>query len=203
MLPDVTGYEIVERMKRDSKTAAIPVIMLTALDDEAHQIRAYKAGADDYMVKPCNFNLLIARAMQLIKWHTAMAAVTDGNNAEDHQDKATAEGKMIESHIDKVFLEKLEILTAQHLGETTLNVDRLAEMMNMGRTKFFGRVKELTDMSPNKYIQDQRMKKAAELLLEGELSVSEICYKVGFQDPSYFNKVFKAHYGVVPSKYGR
>jgi AraC-like DNA-binding protein len=76
-------------------------------------------------------------------------------------------------------------------------------MMSIGRTKFYGKVRELTGMSPNKYLQEARMQRAAELLLEGELNVSEISYKVGIQDPSYFNKVFKARFGVVPSKYGR
>lgn len=82
-------------------------------------------------------------------------------------------------------------------------MDRLAEIMKMGRTKFYGKVKELTGQSPNKYLQEARMERAAQLLLEGELTVSEVSYKVGIQDPSYFNKVFKAKYGVVPSKYGR
>ena len=73
----------------------------------------------------------------------------------------------------------------------------------MGRTNFYGKVKELTGMSPNQYLQDARMERAAELLLQGELTVSEISYKIGIQDPSYFNKCFKAKYGVVPSKYGK
>lgn len=76
-------------------------------------------------------------------------------------------------------------------------------MMNMGRTKFYGKVKELTGISPNKYLQEARLTRAAALLLEGELTISEVSYKVGIQDPSYFNKLFKARYGVVPSKYGK
>ena len=190
MLPDITGYEVVQRLKADSTTASIPVIMLTALDDEDYQMRAYKAGADDFMVKPCNYRLLIARAMQLIKGHAT------------YEQAATAPS-LIESRSDKIFLEKLEMLTLQHLGEATFSVDRMAEMMNMGRTKFYGKVKTLTSMSPNRYLQDKRMKRAADLLLEGTLTVSEVAYKVGLQDPSYFNKLFKAYFGVVPSKYGK
>lgn len=191
MLPDIDGYEIVSRLKSDAATASLPVIMLTALDDETHQIRAYKAGADDYMVKPCNFRLLMARMVQLIKW-----------NRPQKPPQADAP-TIIEGHLDKVFVDKLETLTARHLAEADFTIDRLAEMMNMGRTKFYGKVKELTGMSPNKYLQDARMRRAAELLLEGELNISEVCYKVGMQDPTYFNKVFKARYGVVPSKYGK
>ena len=73
----------------------------------------------------------------------------------------------------------------------------------MGRTKFYGKVKELTGLSPNKYLMAQRMQKAADLLADGELNVSEVSYRVGLQDPSYFNRCFKAYYGVVPSKYKR
>lgn len=202
MLPDMDGYEIVNRLKSNSNTASLPIIMLTALNDENHQIRAYKAGADDYMIKPCNFRLLIARAMQLIKWN--LTATQQQNDRQQATAGNTAgQNTIIESRVDKVFLEKLEMFTNQHMSEPTFNVDRLAEMMNIGRTKFYGKVKELTGMSPNKYLQEARMRRASELLLEGEYSVSEVSFKVGIQDASYFNKMFKTHFGVVPSKYGR
>ena len=198
MLPDMDGYEIVQRLKSQSHTACVPIIMLTALDDEAHQIRAYKAGADDYMVKPCNWRLLVARTMQLIKWNTL-----------DKEDMAKGDGKPLATHenhlittqADKVFLDRLAMHVAQHMREETLNVDQLAQLMAMGRTKFYGRVKELTGLSPNRYLMQERMKKAADLLADGELTVSEVSYQVGIQDPSYFNKCFKAQYGVTPSKY--
>ena len=200
MLPDMDGYDIVSRLKNDSNTSSLPIIMLTALNDETHQIRAYKAGADDYMVKPCNFRLLIARAMQLMKWSlTAAKQKTDRDSSETK----TPQPSLIDNRLDKLFLEKLEKYTNQNLSNETFNIDRLAEMMNMGRTKFYGKVKELTGMSPNKYLQEARMRRAGELLLEGKYTISEVSYKVGIQDPSYFNKVFKAHFGVVPSKYGR
>lgn len=219
MLPDTNGYQIINRLKTDARTVNVPVIMLTALANEQHQIRAYRAGADDYMVKPCNFRLLIARAIQLIKWRMAQkptnTAVGGSSQSETSQGSSTpaniptavggspANITLIESHQDKLFKEKLEVLTARHLAEEDFSVDRLAELTKMGRTKFYGKVKELTGMSPNKYLQEARMKLAAQLLLEGELTVAEISYKVGIQDPSYFNKLFKAKYGVVPSKYGK
>lgn len=82
-----------------------------------------------------------------------------------------------------------------------MSVDRLAEMMSMGRTKFYGKVKDVFGMSPNKYLLARRMEAAAELLDEGKYNVSEVSYQVGFSDPTYFNKCFKAHFGMVPSKY--
>ncbi|MBQ9671412.1 MAG: response regulator [Prevotella sp.] len=205
MLPDLDGYEIVKRLKDNAETRSIPVIMLTALADEAHQIKAYKAGADDYMVKPCNFRLLIARAMQLIKWSSKNTATisTAPSDSSAPITPDTSSSAFLTSQADKVFLDKLMLFTAQHLSEESFTIDLLAQMMNMGRTKFYGRVKELTGLSPNKFLMQERMKKAADLLADGELTVAEVSYKVGIQDPSYFNKCFKAQYGVTPSKYVR
>ena len=195
MLPDMNGYDIVLKLKQDPQTAQIPIIMLTALADEQHQIRAYKAGADDYMTKPCNWPLLVARAMQLIKWQAEPAPpISRSSSLISHSSPIT-------SQADKVFMVKLENLTMQHLSDADFNIDQLAQLMAMGRTKFYGKVKDMTGISPNKYIMQARMKKAADLLADGEMNVSEVSYKVGIQDPSYFNKVFKAYYGVVPSKY--
>ena len=204
MLPDMDGYDIVTRLKQEPGTAQIPVIMLTSLADEKHQIRAYQAGADDYMTKPCNWNLLIARAIQLIKWRKEADQTPERpNDQTTKQPNNQTTKRLITSQADKLFLTKLETLTAQHLSDSNFNIDQLATMMNMGRTKFFGKVKELTGVSPNKYIVKARMEKAADLLADGELNVSEVSYKVGIQDPSYFNKLFKSYYGVMPSKYVR
>ena len=210
MLPDMNGYDIVRKIKESSTTASLPVIMLTALADEKHQIRAYQAGADDYMVKPCNFRLLIARSIQLIKWRQKQE-VSLTSPQQEAPSTATptpsAGGRegasIITSRADKVFTEKLDKFIVQHLSDENFTLDQLAQLMSMGRTKFFGKVKELTGMPPNKYILDIRMKRAADLLADGELTVAEVCYKVGIQDPSYFNKLFKTAYGVPPSKYKR
>ena len=199
MLPDMDGYNIVTRLKQEPATAHIPVIMLTSLADEKHQIKAYRAGADDYMTKPCNWNLLIARAIQLIKWRKEPTANSQEPTANSQEPKEN----IITTQADKLFLTKLEVLTNQHLNDSNFNIDQLATMMNMGRTKFFGKVKDMTGLSPNKYLLKVRMEKAADLLADGELNVSEVSYKVGIQDPSYFNKLFKSYYGVIPSKYVR
>ena len=206
MLPDMNGFDIVSRLKQDAATAHIPIIMLTSLADEKHQIKAYRAGADDYMTKPCNWCLLIARTIQLIKWRLeANQTPTSPNNDQTTTlpSDQPAKQSLITSQADKLFLTKLEVLTNQHLNDSNFNIDQLATMMNMGRTKFFGKVKDMTGLSPNKYLLKIRMEKAADLLADGEMNVSEVSYKVGIQDPSYFNKLFKSYYGVIPSKYVR
>ncbi|MBP7359715.1 MAG: response regulator, partial [Prevotella sp.] len=206
MLPDMSGYEIVKKIKQDKEACHIPVIMLTALDDENHQIKGYEAGADDYMVKPCNFRILIVRAIQLIKWSIRLESEKTSNIGDSNDFAPAAHltaDSILTNKADKVFKEKVQHIISQHIEDTDFNVDVLASMMNMGRTKFYGKMRELTGISPNKYLSNERMRIAAELLLENELSISEISYKVGIQDASYFNKCFKAKYGVVPSKYGK
>lgn len=199
MLPDMTGYDVVRTLKGDAATADIPVIMLTALDDEAHRLKSYGAGADDYMVKPCNFRLLVGRAMQLIN-----QSQRNRQRQENIVESTTADTPkpLLTSAADKNLMDRVSMIVSQHIGDKDFTVDKLAEMLGMGRTKMFAKMKELTGVSPNKYLQNERMRIAAELLSEGRYTVAEVSYKVGIQDASYFNKCFKARYGVVPSKYG-
>lgn len=205
MLPDTNGYEIVRQLRQEEKVSDTPVIMLTALDDENHQIKGYKVGADDYMVKPCNFHLLIARMIQLITWHEKRKAEQPAQvvpqEEKSIQDLPSSTPVVLSSRADKRFRQQVEAIVSQHLGDPTMSVDRLAEMMSMGRTKFYGKVKDIFGMSPNKYLLARRMEAAAALLDEGRYNVSEVSYQVGFSDPTYFNKCFKAHFGMVPSKY--
>ena len=236
MLPDMNGYDIVKQIKDQPGGYALPVIMLTALNDEKHQIKGYKAGADDYMVKPTNFNLLVARIIQLITWSQNLPKATDLDlSVENHyassitsastlgslSSAATSKigksvkqevvtnslvpptAKIVEGIVDKNFLKNFESYVAQNMSDPNFTIDSLTEKMHMGRTKLYGKVKELTGETPNKYIMRQRMKKASELLLMGDYNVTDVCYKVGLEDISYFNKCFKSYYGVSPSKYGK
>lgn len=204
MLPDMEGYDIVRQLKNDTETSGIPVIMLTALNDERHQLKCYEAGGDDYMVKPCNFNLLMGRAVQLIKMREEKAIRKNKEvKPQSTETNDIQPAAIITSSVDKHFIEKMDSIIAQHIGDCNFNIEQMAEMMGMGRTKFFNKTKELTGMSPNKYLQNERMRIAAELLKKGELTVAEVSYRVGIQDASYFNKCFKAKYGIVPSKFGK
>jgi AraC-like DNA-binding protein len=196
MLPDINGFEIVRQLRSDKQMNNIPIIMLTALDGDDQLLKGYKAGADDYMVKPCNYELLILRITQLIQWYSRVQTA-DGVIPEVKQQP------IITDEADQRFKDKMEAIVAQRLGDPNFNVDTLASLLKMGRTKFYGKMKEFTGMSPNNYLQTERLKKAAEMLIEGDLNVTEISYKVGFQSPTYFYKCFKEKYGVPPSKFGR
>ena len=113
------------------------------------------------------------------------------------------EPTLLMSTLDKKFKDKLEAIVAQHIGDNNFNVDRLAELLCLGRTTVYNRTKSIMGVSPNIYIQNERLRIAAKLLLEGEFTVSEISEKVGFSDSTYFYKCFKNKFGIAPSKYGK
>ncbi len=216
MLPEMSGYEIVSNLKADPETQDIPVIMLTAFDDANHILKAYKSFVDDYMVKPCNFKLLIARALQFVAMDLKNKKAAKPEGSEEKPDKSEAETglkpvkkldktepALLMSTLDKKFKDKVEAIVAQHISDNTFNVDRLAELLNLGRTTVYNRTKTIMGVSPNMYIQNERLRIAAQMLLEGEYTVSEISDKVGFSDATYFYKCFKNKFGVAPSKYGK
>ncbi len=196
MLPGIDGYELVRRLRHNAATASVPVIMLTALDDDEHALRGYKAGADDYMGKPCNFALLAAKAARLIAWRSQ-------GRAEAAEGRPEAQGGVVTARADRVFMDSVRRVVEARLGEPGFGVDQLADAMCMGRTKLYGRMKELFGTTPNRYILDVRLEVAARLLLEGRLTASEAGYKVGMDNRSYFFKCFKEKYGVPPGKYAR
>lgn len=113
------------------------------------------------------------------------------------------EPTLLMSTLDKKFKDKLEAIVAQHIGDNNFNVDRLAELLSLGRNTVYNRTKSIMGVSPNIYIQNERLRIAAKLLLEGEYTVSEISEKVGFSDSTYFYKCFKNKFGIAPSKYGK
>ncbi|MBR2016846.1 MAG: response regulator, partial [Prevotella sp.] len=208
MLPDIDGYEIVRRIRKDEGTINTPVIMLTALDDDTHQLRAYRAGADDYVTKPCNFKLLIARISRLIEWADRMKTQPTAYESNEHnaERETTAamphlQEKIVLDKQDKVFRERVQAIIGRHISDPAFSIDMLASEMYMGRTKFYGKVKELLGVSPNKLLMNERMRIAAELIKEGRLTIGEVAYKTGFDNQSYFNKCFKKYYGVPPGQY--
>ena len=108
---------------------------------------------------------------------------------------------MTTSNADKTFFEQLDALVDENLDNSEISADVFARKMLLGRTVFFRKVKEVTGYSPKEYLRVRRLKRAAELLQEGKLSVSEIAYTVGMSDPFYFSKCFKQQFGMAPSAY--
>lgn len=194
LMPGMNGYEVTRKLKSDFNTSHIPVILLTALTLPENHLEGIESGADAYLSKPFSIRLLLTRIVKLLE------------QREKLKEKFSEEPGIVRSAIyaserDKEFVDQLHHILTENLGNSHFSVDEFASLMNIGRTVFYKKVKGVTGYSPNEYLRIMRMKKAAEFLIAGNLTVSEVSYKVGIDDPFYFSKCFKAQFGVAPSVY--
>ena len=194
MMPGMNGFELTKRLKNKFETCHIPIILLTALSTDDKVLEGTESGADAYITKPFSPQLLVARIFQLL------------DQRERLKQKFSKEGQTVRSAMcasdqDQMFVRRLDAVIYPRLGEQDLSVDKVAGLLRMGRTLFYRKVRGVTGYTPNDYIRVLRMKKAAELLAKGDNNVSEVAYAVGFDNPYYFSKCFKAQYGMPPSQY--
>ena len=212
MLPSLDGYSIVRRLKENEATSHLPVILLTSLQDDAHHVRGIKSGADAFLTKPCNPEVLVNLMAQLMKKRPTPDPSREGGETsgmrEDLQqlvqqfvETPTAEDTIVTSLADQRFREQATQLVAQNLANTDFNADALAQQMGIGRTVFFRRFKQLLGHSPSEYIRTERMRLAARRITEDKLNVAEVAQRTGFTDASHFIRAFKTFYGVTPTQF--
>ncbi len=211
MMPEMDGIELINHIRGDFETSHIPVIMFTAKHETDTHIKAMKYGADGYIAKPFTMELFIARIEnlldrrhELIKFMATTPASGEGGTAGEEGSrgkvKLTPEEVVITDR-DEELIKKVQAWLEENISDAEITVDMLAAHVGMGRTSLYNKIKGLTGKSPVELIQDFRMEKATYYLKLGQLSVSEISYKVGFSDPGYFSRTFKKHFGVSPSDY--
>jgi len=193
-MPLMNGFELTQRIKKDNGLNDIPVVLLTAFNDDVKRERGFTVGADDYIQKPFSVRTLVARLSQLLEQRDKLR--NSYSNIE-----ATPVVAVVKDERDKKFLDTLEAWIYGHLSDVTLNVDELARSMGFGRSSFYRKVNALTGMTPNNYIRKIRMEKSKQMLEESNLTISEIAYKTGFNSAFYFSKCFKEYYGMPPSQF--
>ena len=197
LMPGMTGFEVTKKLKSDFATSHIPIILLTALNSPEKHLEGIEAGADAYIAKPFSIKLLLARVFRLIEQRDKL------------REKFSSEPGIVRAAVcstdrDKEFADRLAVVLEQNLSRPEFSIDEFAQLMKLGRTVFYRKLRGVTGYSPNEYLRVVRMKKAAELLLSSEnLTVAEVAYKVGISDPFYFSKCFKTQFGVAPSVYQR
>lgn len=194
MMPGIDGIETCRTIKGEISTSHIPVLMLTACSLDEQRVEGYESGADGYMSKPFNGDVLRARIASLISNRKRVLEVY-GSAA-----SAVApapEGPRRDAE-DEFYRRFLDIVKAE-MGQPELSVDRLAERMGMGRSQFYRKIKALTGLSPVELLRDMRLKRARDLLLSTDKSVSEIAYEVGFSTPAYFTKCYREVFSETPS----
>ena len=195
MMPRLDGYELCRRIKSDLNISHIPVLLLTAKTDE-HSIQVgYKTGADAYLPKP--FDLEVLKQIVLNQLNTRQRV----------QDKYSTPGvvplpeEVTISYADETFLKKLNELIEQHIDNTSLDIALIEMEMGMSRASIFNKMKSLTGMGCNEYITKIRMEKAIRFVKESALSFTEISERVGYNTASYFSTAFKQYTGMTPTQY--
>ena len=186
MMPKMDGFTLLETIKQDPTICGVPVILLTALTDSRHRIKALNIGVDDYITKPFLSAELLARTANLIT-NAALRSTAPSEEKEP----------LVASPSDLKWLSELEILVRQYTGKADLNLAEFSYAMAISERQLFRRIKALTGLTPNKYIRVIRLQIAREAIESGKYrTISEISYAAGFETPAYFSKLFKEHYGV-------
>jgi len=192
MMPVMDGIECCRQLKAEPRTSHIPVIMLTARAQDEQRIEGYDCGADSYIAKPFNSELLLSRINNLINNRHQLKKIFNGSDA-------FAVEKEDIGDMDKDFTRKFFSLIRERMGDSSLNVEDIGKDIGYSRVQLYRKIKALTNYSPVELLRIERLKRADSLLKSTDESISEICYDVGFSSPSYFAKCYREQYGESPS----
>ena len=194
MMPVMNGLEFTKRLKADTATSHIPVVLLTARSLSEQRKEGYDTGADSYITKPFSGQVLLSRIENLMRSRVMLRSVFAG-------DKQEAEEEEKLNAADKSFVGRLRSAIQENLGDSDFSVERLGEEIGLSRVQLYRKVKALTGQTPVELLRKARLTKARQLLEKTEKSVSEIAYEVGFNDPKKFARYFKEEFGMLPSEY--
>lgn len=194
MMPNLSGVELCRELKSNIETCHIPIILLTSLSDREDIINGLNAGADDYITKPFDLSLLNSKIANIMRNRQLFR--------KKYIDKsAFSDEESIVNELDKKFMAEVVKNIEENIMDETFSIDNLAVEMAMSRSVFFKKIKSLTGQSPQEFIRDIKMKRAATLLTEKKYTISEIAYLIGYPNAKYFSTAFKKYYGVSPSNY--
>ena len=192
MMPVMDGLEFTRRLKADTATSHIPVILLTARSLSEQREEGYGTGADSYLTKPFTGSLLLARIDNLIHSRTLLRSLFSGNSKEEEKEE-----EMLGTQ-DQTFVTRLREVIRDNMGDSDFSVERIGEEIGLSRVQLYRKVKALTGQTPVELLRKARLERGRRLIEKTEKSVSEIAYEVGFTSPSYFNKCFKDEFGISP-----
>ncbi|MCX7985942.1 MAG: ATP-binding protein [Bacteroidales bacterium] len=196
VLPGMNGIEICKKIKTDRRLSHIPVILLTAHTETDQKLSGFEAGADDYITKPFTYEILESRIRNLIRQREALR--------KSFQKQIELEPSPVEVvSLDKKFIQKAIEIVEKNIDNTDFSVEELSHELNMSRVNLYKKLLSLTGKTPIEFIRVIRLKRAAQLLKGSQLTIAEISYKVGFNNPKYFTKYFKEEYGMLPSVYAQ
>jgi signal transduction histidine kinase/ligand-binding sensor domain-containing protein/DNA-binding response OmpR family regulator len=193
-MPEMNGIELCKKIKSDARTAQIPVILLTALTTEEDQLAGLDSGANDYILKPFNFEILLSKIHNSLQMHQTLKTTYQ------KQIEVKAEDIHIVSEDEKFLKNAFEHIEL-NITKINFSVEELSKQLNLSRVSLYKKLLTLTGKTPVDCIRTVRLKRAVQLLEKSQLSIANVAYEVGFNNPTYFSKVFKEEYGILPSEY--
>ena len=192
MMPEMDGNELCRWVKTDKRTSDIPMILLTARQAVEDKVEGLTIGADDYVTKPFNVEILILRMRKLID-------LSKKRKAKSLIDPEPSEIAI--TSLDEKLVENAIKYVEANIGRCDLSVEELSRGLGMSRVHLYKKLLQITGKTPIEFIRVIRLKRAAQMLRESQQNVSEIAYQLGFNNPKYFSKYFKDEFGVLPSVY--
>lgn len=194
IMPIMSGLDFCRKLKSNIETCHIPIILLTSLTEREDLIKGLDAGADDYLTKPFDPSILSSKIVTIIKNRRLFY--------KKYIDKSVFDDNSVTiSEMDKKFMKQVIQYIENNMMYEDFNIDSLALEMAMSRSAFYNKIKSLTKQSPQNFIRDIKMKRAASLLCKHTHSISEIAYMTGYPNTQYFSTAFKKYYGQSPSSY--
>ena len=197
-MPEMDGNTLCMSLRSNLVTSHIPVIMLTAMSMDEDRLEGLTTGADAYIVKPFNMDILLQTVVNLIQRTRTLRLKYE--HADKIEGKTAA--KSVTSPDEKLLASIIESIN-RHLDDDGLTIDLIADEVGLSRVHLHRKMKDLTGQTPHDFIRKVRLKKAAELLQAGKMNVSEVTYTCGFSSPTSFSALFKKVYGVSPSQYSK
>ena len=194
MMPGIDGYELCRRVKSEIKTSHIPVILLTARTTDESKLQGLELGADDYVTKPFNMDVLLLRVQKLMEW-------SQKSHQQFRQKVDVSPSEITITPLDEKFVKSALKIVEDNIANSDFTVEMLAQQIGMSRSALYKKIMAVTGLGPAEFIRTVRIKRGKALLERSQMQITEIAYSVGFNSLKSFTMNFKAEYGLTPSEY--
>lgn len=194
MMPEIDGFELCRKIRKDERTSHIPILLLTALGSREHEIEGLSAGADDFITKPFDLVLLQTKVENIISVRQSLKQKYAG-------EMLLQPSNVMLTSPDERFLQKAIEVVEKYISDPDLDIERFAIEIGVSRMQLYRKLNAMTEMTVKEFIRNIRLKRAAQMLVQKKLNVSEIAYAVGFKDLSHFRKCFRQEFGMSATDY--
>lgn len=204
MMPVMDGLQFCNRLKTNTATSHIPVILLTARNLNEQRIEGYENGADAYITKPFNSELLKSRIENLLKSRSQLKTLFTQQETSAAESVTLSRNSKTVTEVtsrDREFLENLRNAIQENMSNQKLKVEDLSDMLGLSRVQIYRKIKAITGLTTVELLRTARLERSKALLLTTDKTIAQVAYSVGFSTPSYFTNCFKEKYGMYPTEY--